>query len=295
MSKLLARGVDALSLERNIEGSGAPNPTVAKDQNIMTRTFGIALSLALSLVGSSALASVVVVDNYWGGLNTYNPTNGDVIGTSVFDTQSASFSRTAGGNTLQVTINTNYAGAPGTPAAEGTGYGALFLTPGAGSWHPSGIAPYTTDQYTPGEWKYAFTIPQVPGANSGSGGLYSTTDGTVVMSNVNGSPFTYPNPGNPGYFFRQGQAVQFTPNSGAVSAAGGGWSIQPGKINFSIDDNHALGDSFSFSWAMTCANDVIQGQVSGVPEGSTWALMVVGFGGLGAVLRRRRSQIALTA
>lgn len=33
----------------------------------------------------------------------------------------------------------------------------------------------------------------------------------------------------------------------------------------------------------------------GVPEPSSWALMLLGFGGLGAVLRRRRGQVALTA
>jgi hypothetical protein len=33
----------------------------------------------------------------------------------------------------------------------------------------------------------------------------------------------------------------------------------------------------------------------GVPEPATWGLMLVGFGGLGAVLRRRRGQAALTA
>jgi hypothetical protein len=32
-----------------------------------------------------------------------------------------------------------------------------------------------------------------------------------------------------------------------------------------------------------------------VPEPATWAMMLVGFGGLGAVLRRRRSQAAITA
>jgi hypothetical protein len=33
----------------------------------------------------------------------------------------------------------------------------------------------------------------------------------------------------------------------------------------------------------------------GVPEPASWSLMLVGFGGLGAVLRRRRGQVGLTA
>jgi hypothetical protein len=31
--------------------------------------------------------------------------------------------------------------------------------------------------------------------------------------------------------------------------------------------------------------------VGGVPEPATWAMMLIGFGGLGAVLRRRRSLV----
>ena len=254
-------------------------------------------ALALSALPSAASATVVTLaDTYYGGLNTYN--GQDVIGTSVFDVLSASVQRIgAGGNTLQVTINTNYAGAPGTPAAEGTGYGALFLTPGFDSWHPTGVAPYPTDVYQPGEWTYAFTIPQSPGSNSGAGGLYLTSAGTVQLANVNGNTITAPFAGNPGYFFRQGQAVQFTPGANAAPVAIGQWSIAPGQIIFDVNDNRLLGDNFSLSWAMTCGNDVIQGAISGVPEPSTWAMMLVGLGGLGALMRgsRRRRPAASAA
>ena len=37
------------------------------------------------------------------------------------------------------------------------------------------------------------------------------------------------------------------------------------------------------------------GGIAGTPEPATWALMLLGFGGLGAVLRRRRVQVALAA
>ena len=251
--------------------------------------------LALSALPSAANAAVVVLaDTYYGGLNTYN--GQDVIGTSVFDVLSASVQRIgAGGNTLQVTINTNYAGAPGTPAAEGTGYGALFLTPGFNSWHPTGVAPYPTDVYQPGEWTYAFTIPQNPGSTSGAGGLYQTSDGTVVLANVNGDPITAPFAGNNGFYFRQGQAVQFTPGQSANPVAIGSWSVAPGQLIFDVTDNHLLGDAFSMSWAMTCGNDVIQGVISGVPEPSTWAMMLVGFGGLGVAMRASRRRPAASA
>jgi hypothetical protein len=248
----------------------------------------LAAALSPAAITSSASAATTIVDSYYGALNTYN--GADVIGdTSVFDIIDATFSRTgAGGNTLHITIDTNYAGAPGTAAADGTGYGAFFITPGAHAWNPVGPAPYANDSYTPGEWAYAFTLPQDPGAQSGTAALYATGDGAVVMSNVFGDPITYPFPGNPGYFFRQGQAVQFTPNGGASPVALGNWSVDPGKITLDIVDNGALGNSFAFSWAMTCANDVIQGQVSGVPEPATWVMTMFGFGALGAMLRARR-------
>jgi hypothetical protein len=253
-----------------------------------TKFWGIAAAAALATSATGAHA-LTVLDNYYGGLNTYN--GADVIGpTDVFDIKDAVFQRIgAGGNTLKVTIDTNYAGVPGTAAADGTGYGALFLTPGANAWNPTGPAPYADDVYTPGEWAYAFTVPQDPGgASSGSASLYAVSDGSVVMSNVFGDPITYPFPGNPGFYFRQGQAVQFTPNGSASALAGGGWAVNPGKLVFTIDDNHLLGNSFAFAWAMTCGNDVIQGQVAGIPEPTTWALSIVGFAGIGGMLRRQR-------
>ena len=46
-------------------------------------------------------------------------------------------------------------------------------------------------------------------------------------------------------------------------------------------------------WAETCANDVIQGQISGAPEPASWALMMFAVGLIGQILRRRpRSALA---
>ncbi|PZQ60673.1 MAG: hypothetical protein DI570_13800 [Phenylobacterium zucineum] len=257
----------------------------------MRRVWGAVAGIAVAVLAgaSAAQAEVTIGDGYYGGMNTYN--GQDVIGdTNVFDIKDATFERINAGNTLRVTIRTNYAGAPGSAAALGTGYGAFFITPGANAWTPTGTAPYANDVYQAGDWAYAFTVPFNPGAStSGSGSLYAISDGTVVMSNVGGNPVTYPNPGNGGYYFRQGQAVQFTPNGNASAVAGGSWSVQPGKLVFDINDNQFLGNSFAFSWAMTCGNDVIQGQVAGIPEPSTWALLILGFGGCGVAVRRRRS------
>jgi hypothetical protein len=247
--------------------------------------------------------TVTLVNNYWGGENTYDPSNGASIGGSPFIVTAAQISRRGpGGDTLQVVIDTPYAGAAGL---DGTGYGSLFITPGANAWQPTGTAPnYGSDTYQSDEWKYALTMPTDPKSNFGKGGLYLTGGGAlvgpnsvgIVASNVYGSTITYPNPGNPGWYFRQGQAVQFNPAQGATSYGAESWSVnsKAGTITFDVVDDGLLGDNFAMAWGPTCANAVIQGQVSGVtavPEPSTWAMLVVGFCGLGFVgVRRARAQ-----
>jgi hypothetical protein len=280
-------------------------------------------SVALAGLGSSASA-YTLNDNYYGGLNTYN--NADIIGpANVFDIQGANVSRsgTGAGSTLTVNMYTNYAGVPGTSAADGTGYGSLFFNtvPVSGKyWNPTGTAPYPTDVYQAGEWNYAFVmngngtsgtgtlyaIPKTQTAqdyspnhiDSGVVASYATSNGNVVLSNVNGDPITYPYPGHPGFYFRQGQAVLFT--DGVASSATGTWTVDAltGLISFVIADGDLLGSDFALSWAMTCANDVIQGQVDLPPIGhggttpvpAALPLFAGGLGLIGWLGRRRRRQ-----
>jgi len=223
-------------------------------------------------------SSPTLSDNYIGGEDTWIP-GSDVIGDpNVFQISGAVVSRINGGNTLQVTICTDYAGAPGTAGADGTGYGDLFITPGAHAWNPTGPAPYLNDEYKPGEWEYVATITQDPSSPTGDGALYLTSGGAVVTSNVAGHSETYPTDPTSGYYFRAHQAVDFNP--GSMQTAVGGtsetWTVGTDTITFDIVDNGMLGDDFALAWAMTCANDVIQGQVS-IPEPPTYALLLAGF------------------
>ncbi len=283
-------------------------------------------ALSIAGVATATANTFTLLDNYDGGLDTYN--SGGVIGTQTFQITSAVVYRTNNNNTLNIIINTWFAGAPSAGLADGTGYGSLFLSPGA--WSPNGTAPYTSDMYTnsnhsqittSGEWQYAVTMPLNPGTLTGTSGLYSTgtlltanayspnpsvvqsyttTTGQIFMSNVNGDPVTYPGSNNPEYYFRQGQAVQFSPGSTNSLA---NWTITPstvingnyiteGSIDFVINDNDALGNTFALAWAMTCANGAIQGQVNLTPIPAALPLFASGLGFLGFVgLRRRKRTI----
>jgi hypothetical protein len=276
----------------------------------------LALSVSAFSLGAAQAAGVTLIDNYDGGIDTWNGNGAASAGSYVYNKQSADIyagqvigdanifsisSLTAqrvgtGGGVLEVVVNTAYAGQAGV---DGTGYGALFITPGYNVWKPTGSAPYPTDQYVSGEWTYAATIPTKPGADSGSGGVFLTSGGDVVLSNVNGDFVTAPYNGNSGWDFRQGEAVQFDPGAGQSAAFTESWVIDPTAktITFLINDNGALGDNFAISWAMTCANGIIEGQVNGVPELATWAMMLAGFAGLGFVGHRasRRSSAAAPA
>ena len=289
-----------------------------------TFKYGIVALGVSALLSSTAFAdtTVTIMDTYYGGMNTYpgsgpsipgsNPAqySGDSIGDGIFNISQAAFTRSTDGNTLTATITTAFAGYANTDA--GTGYGALFITPGKSIWSPQGTGPnYSQDTYQAGDWTYALSLNPTPGTGNQAGlttGLYQTSSGTIVMSNVSGDATTYPLSGNNGYYFRADQAVQFNPGANANPLDTGTVAVNQvpngyGTITFTIDDHGTLGNDFAFSWAMTCANDVIQGQVDfppftrvgGVPEPSTWAMMILGFAGVGFIAYRRRESPAARA
>lgn len=313
-----------------------------RKQTVLTVGVSVGLCVAASAFPANA-SSVTLVDNYYGALSTYGGMTGDTIeapGTHNFEISSAIISRSGvGNNTLNITINTNFAGVPGTPAADKTGYGSLFLTPGV--WNPQGGGgpSYQADQYVPNEWAYAVTMLKTPatasvgttssglyaignvtgtnyytanGANGTVVQTYTTANGTVVMSNVDNTsgsvindPVTYPGAGQPGFYFRQGQAVQYTPANPASIVAGTSatWAVDAvlKTITYTIVDNGIFGNSFALAWAMTCANDVIQGQVTLPPDApptatplpAAFSMFAGGLGVLGFLgSRRRKKRIA---
>ena len=62
------------------------------------------------------------------------------------------------------------------------------------------------------------------------------------------------------------------------------------STNGDISDNNGNGINI-----VVYAGNAAPVLLGGVPEPASWALMMIGFGGLGALLRRRRSQVVLAA
>jgi hypothetical protein len=238
-----------------------------------------------------------LTQNIYFGATGY-PGYGDVIGLSPpFGILDAVISRT--GSVLTIRIDTNFAGAPGTPAADGTVYGSLFLTPvtpnPAGNWGATGSGNYLTDNWVNGNqnWAYAVTTPTGTGSGPQMTGLYAigsvtgvvdqastsvpkyytTANGRVYMSYTansggNGDPLqanATPVSGSNGWGWRQGQAVQYIPNN-ALAFQGGTSVVETistgNSITYTITDNGLLGNTFGLAWDMTCANDAIQGYVN---------------------------------
>ena len=326
------------------------------------RRFGYASLLAgvaAVALASSAYSSPFVItdqpgytgtstqDIYWGA--TGYPGYTDVIGVSPpFGIQDAVITRTGSGlgSFLTITINTNFAGAPGTPAADGTAYGSLFLNPL--SWSVTGSGPnHTSDNWVNGNqsWAYAVTTPTGTGQGPQMTGLYAigavnpvpvdqpsttvpkyytTGNGKVYMSYTantggNGDPNQVnatPVSGSNGWGWRQGQAVQYIPtnptynsnipNSGPVAGTSVLETISNGiSITYTITDNGSLGDIFGLAWAMTCANDVIQGLVNPTsntaltptPLPAALPMFTAGLGMMGLLgwRRKRKNAAALAA
>ena len=303
-------------------------------KGVRHRAYASLVAGAAAVCLASPAFSTTLTDNYIGGKD--NGGFGDVIGaTNPFGITSVDVTR-PNASTLSITINTFYAGAPdnhssGAPNTFGTGYGSLFLS--TGTWTTFG-ASSVGDTYSShvGFWNYAVTVND----NNGSltGGLFSTgstagdvahtynstgvvqnyttgNGGKIEMANVGGNPVSAPTAGNPGDYFRQGQAVKYDPFSGqnavngtsvleSIVAPSGG---NPGKIIFTLTDNGLFNGPLALAWAMTCGNDVIIAEyipTGGGNEGQTpipaaLPLFASGLGGLGLLGWRRKKKAAALA
>ena len=248
----------------------------------------------LAFAGSAA--AYPINDTYYGGKDHGY---GDIVGGPVFDVQGASVARS--GTQLTVNIYTNFAGHADeflfpqytnraasklNGRSMGIGYGDLFL---ASKWTPFGNDPHhlQDNNVTGTHWTYGFSIDGDRWTDAGgTGTLYALTGATNDANALLSNDFLS------GATFRDGQEVGVDRASRTVQEVGRGrWSVDQTagdrhlSFVFDIGDTALAGsDTIALHWAMSCANDTIEGERF-VPEPTTLALLLPGL----AALRRRKS------
>lgn len=145
---------------------------------------------------------------------------------------------------------------------------------------------------------YNITSPNAPGG--APGGDYPT-GGQFVGANFSNNAY------GQGFLQNADYAVQVMDSS----HTGGNLDYYTGHLTFTVTGgtgstldlgpvngtNDVAGADLRECSSLACTTILATGPVGavltgGVPEPATWAMMIIGFGGVGAVLRRRRGQMA---
>ena len=273
-----------------------------------TKLLAAAAALAIGLAGASAANAVILVDN--GGLTWTTQLNWNQTGqiTSVGSVQA----KEVDANNVQVTVtlinpalfadngnghimfgfnlldtpesNVTFVSAnfPSADVAYSTSAvgdnnpptGSDFANSPFGhfdnSWQFTDVAPQTLPGNTP---SFVFNVANSGGITfAGLGATYDSVTGQLLTQ------------GTGNHFFSNGDGSVPGPNNTTVT---GGWWFSA--------DTSGTGTCGTEPRDITCAvagRDAFAPVTGGVPEPATWALMVMGFGGLGAVLRRKRVALA---
>jgi len=249
--------------------------------------------MAMSLIATQlSAAPITITDNYIG---SENHGMGDVIGAaSIFNTHSMEVELV--GSSLELKINTNFAGNAGVYSryvTNGIGYGDLFL---GSAWDPYGDAPYLGDNHATGtRWTYGLALDNNWNNRGGAATLYAlngpdNNSTALLAEDLMGTRVT----------FRNGQEVMVDRNSQHAVAQQNlaNWSVNKRKdyILMSVDlsaTSLLLGDKIALHWGPTCGNDVIEGiytlPTSSVPEPPVFLLMGLGLVGLLVQRRMKRA------
>lgn len=224
------------------------------------------LTLRNGLIGAAAAIGVLGLGSANAAVWTLNPTpNSDS------NTVAASANITASGNVLTVVLSNL------SPSLSAPNQGLSDL-----------LINFTTDITGVSAFSQAGQLINVNanGTTTNVAGSPTRWDPSVVSGNLyltalgGGQPSNMIAPGNIG-----------SPNAGVlnfnpyIDTAATFTMTLPGASNLTIG-----GVQFSFGTSATefVANGVCTSGCGVVPEPSSWALMIVGFGGVGAMLRRRR-------
>ncbi len=238
---------------------------------------------AAAATASAAQAGITVTYELPGATNT---TAGfDVVGVETFDTRSSGgFATDFGGNGV---ISGVYSSA--TQVYPADQYGGQGGSNYAVTFSEAGYSlSLTSTQNASGVTYFGYYLPALDGGNllelySGATKIFSFSQAAVLAA-VGGNPAYFGKPDDPYQGQNGGQPyvfVNFFATDGATfdrvvfreSPTVGGYE----------SDNHTVG----------YYKDITGTPVSGVPEPATWAMMIIGFGGVGAMVRRGRGARAL--
>jgi hypothetical protein len=270
----------------------------------------IGLTAAISSMANAAPITGTVSDTYWGG-DARNTGNKDVIGTNNnFDTKEMRW--TLDGSKLTIAIETQFANSgvgtfgnltkadPNGDFLEGQGisFGDLFLS---SSWNPSGESnggQYRTDDMTNGtQWEYGFSLDNRLSTVGGAGDWYDLTRCDNEACIYSSDDYLKSNAG-----YRANQAVSVNRDAATAANIIGEdilWSVDgndpgAGVITFTFDIAGTTlegSDTIAFHWAMSCANDTIEGEFSKpVSEPDSLALLSLGL--LGFLRLRAKKKVA---
>jgi hypothetical protein len=263
-----------------------------------------ALSLSCITVTAGNIPATVINDNYIGAGYT-----GDVKGDeNIYDISQMEVSRT--GTQMTVDIFTNFVG---NNDDYGIVFGDLFMSTNVTNfdspWKPNSA----NDTWNNTNWNYAYTIADWQASNwshndrnntsNGYGRLVSGFDSTDLQYSNNST-----NRHNQGVALKNSTYIGNYQSTNAYDTIHSGgndydadsaylqshwnqWTAGNGKISFTFDvANTALAtaNQIAFRWAMSCANDIIEGLVSvrdpdnqtTVPEPQTLLLMLLGMAGI---------------
>ena len=241
------------------------------------RGFALATGLVGALIGTPAIADVVTTDNTsLGGPGVYFGTGNQNAGfTTVTDTS----------NGITVALGAEI---------RGPGGGAILPTPTAGSnlyFAPAG-SNATSGGNPLALWNYEFSV------NMGTTGL--------TLANITSAIITVTNTQNPSQTFSFNAATlgdNFgVTNLGAVNGGGGPAGAPPSSdVGFQNSENIGFAGfnpfavtGYEISIALVVGDETLNlsEQINAVPEASTWAMMILGFFGVGFLAYRRRNQTA---
>lgn len=260
----------------------------------MKQVFLVTACVMLWFTSPALADSWTISDDYYGGgagndweYNNklwYIQEDGDVISDKDeiddFDIDSMTVTISDTG-VVQVIIQTDYEN------DDSVSYGDLWVS--TDGWDPygSGSTFYDDDTYENGEdWEFVF--------DSSTGYIYLVDESNILISDDEDDM-----DGIAAHWYRHDQETTYDPDSNETAIGTFTfdttsddlyiiYSFNLSDLGFDYEDELYLG----FHWTMTCANDVIEGEIykAAIPEPGTMLLMGLGLVGIGAIGRRKQQQ-----